>query len=289
LRYILKILYFWPFKMNRCSNKYGFTLIELSIVLIIIGLITGGTLVGRDLIHAAEIRSTISQVEKFNTAVNTFRGKYGYLPGDMPPTIATSFGFFAFTGANAGTTGYGDGNEVVDVVVASCTHESLVFWRHLSDAQLIGGSYGQTTPTNAIDPTSGNVSNTISGDVSPFLPTAKIGAPAYFVAQDFTDGILGDRTLTHNYYALYSITSLNPTPSGCGITGHTVTPIDGKNMDTKLDDGMPFTGRVTSNGDWSGVGCVTGGSGAGDPSAVYNADPGAGGNGKACDMFFSFN
>ena len=68
----------------------GFTLIELSIVLVIIGLIVGGVLVGQDLIRAAYIRAQISQIEKFNTAVNTFYGKYQALPGDMNATTASA-------------------------------------------------------------------------------------------------------------------------------------------------------------------------------------------------------
>lgn len=46
------------------KNQSGFTLIELSIVLVIIGLIVGGVLVGRDLIKAAEVRAQVSQIEK---------------------------------------------------------------------------------------------------------------------------------------------------------------------------------------------------------------------------------
>jgi prepilin-type N-terminal cleavage/methylation domain-containing protein len=52
--------------------KSGFTPIEMSIVLVIIGLITGGILAGQDLIKAAGIRATISQLENFNTATYTF-------------------------------------------------------------------------------------------------------------------------------------------------------------------------------------------------------------------------
>lgn len=75
--------------------RSGFTLVELSIVLVIIGLVAGGVLVGRDLIAAATIRSTISQIEKYKTAVNTFRGKYGYLPGDIPADQAAQTGLAA--------------------------------------------------------------------------------------------------------------------------------------------------------------------------------------------------
>src|ERR1019366_6843373 len=67
----------------------GFTLIEMSIVLVIIGLIVGSVLVGRDLIRAAELRSVISEVEKYKTAVMTFKGKYDCLPGDC--ANATTF------------------------------------------------------------------------------------------------------------------------------------------------------------------------------------------------------
>jgi prepilin-type N-terminal cleavage/methylation domain-containing protein len=71
----------------------GFTLIEMAIVLVVIGLIVGGVLVGQDLIRAAYIRAQISQIEKVNTAVNTFYGKYQALPGDMNISTATAFQF----------------------------------------------------------------------------------------------------------------------------------------------------------------------------------------------------
>lgn len=63
------------------KKKNGFTLIELSIVLVIIGLIVGGMLVGQDLINAAKVRAEFSQMEKLDAAVNTFRLKYNALPG----------------------------------------------------------------------------------------------------------------------------------------------------------------------------------------------------------------
>ena len=79
------------------SGNGGFTLLEMSIVLVVIGLIVGGVLVGRDLISAAYTRAQISQIEKFNTAVNTFYGKYQALPGDMNNSVASTFGFSAST------------------------------------------------------------------------------------------------------------------------------------------------------------------------------------------------
>ena len=52
--------------MRDTNSRAGFTLVELAIVLVIIGLIIGGVLVGQDLIKAATIRSTVSDLEKIN-------------------------------------------------------------------------------------------------------------------------------------------------------------------------------------------------------------------------------
>src|ERR1039458_6521771 len=100
---------------SKSALTAGFTLIEISIVLVIIGLIIGGILVGQDLINAAAIRAQIAQIEKYNTAVRTFQTKFNALPGDMNATTATAFGFAA-----RGTfAGQGDGNGLIEGVVAN--------------------------------------------------------------------------------------------------------------------------------------------------------------------------
>ena len=92
------------------TKKSGFTLVELAIVLVIIGLIIGGVLVGQDLIKAAEIRSSTTQIEKYNTAATAFRTKYDGFPGDLASARASSFGMQA----RAGTDGLGDGDGVLE-------------------------------------------------------------------------------------------------------------------------------------------------------------------------------
>ncbi|MFM7859741.1 MAG: type II secretion system protein, partial [Flammeovirgaceae bacterium] len=69
-------------------NK-GFTLAEISIVIMIIGLLVSGILVGQDMIRAAEMRSILTEKDKIVTKVNLFRNKYLALPGDM--SNATEF------------------------------------------------------------------------------------------------------------------------------------------------------------------------------------------------------
>ena len=64
------------------QKNSGFTLVELSIVLVIIGLLVGGILAGADLIRIARLNSIREEVEKFKMATNVFYGKYNCLPGD---------------------------------------------------------------------------------------------------------------------------------------------------------------------------------------------------------------
>lgn len=66
---------------HNTSRNAAFTLIELSIVLVIIGLLVGGVLVGRDLIKSAEIRSQISQLQQYQAAINTFKAKMAIYRG----------------------------------------------------------------------------------------------------------------------------------------------------------------------------------------------------------------
>ena len=62
--------------------KRGFTLVELSIVLVIIGLLIGGILVAQSMIDTARVSSTVSKLSQFDTAIANFQTKYNSLPGD---------------------------------------------------------------------------------------------------------------------------------------------------------------------------------------------------------------
>ncbi len=135
----------------RCKNlnTCGFTLIELSIVMVIIGLIIGGILVGRDLINSAASRAYISQLQTYNTAVNAFKLKYGCLPGDCANGVALNF----LTNGNGngfvgGLQGWPSNDlfdtkvtatDVTSVVQLGCCggEEGQYFWDHLRLSLLI--------------------------------------------------------------------------------------------------------------------------------------------------------
>ncbi|MEQ1788970.1 MAG: prepilin-type N-terminal cleavage/methylation domain-containing protein [Rickettsiales bacterium] len=243
------------------SGSKGFTLVELSIVLVIIGLIVGGVLIGRDLIKASEIRSQISQIEQFKTAANAFKLKYGYLPGDIPPTETAQLGFFTFTGPYAGKSAlgmfsyrYGFGNASGDIELG----EQLVFWQHLSEAKMIAGQYGGIVNNFTVDWIQGNTTGgyTLAGVPlvngnwerrDAFLPKSKLAHADAYIA------IYPNRVYTNN--PMFSNSSLP------NVFYFYATPNQEFAIDSKIDDGLPDKGTVRDieiniiNGDPSP--CVT--------------------------------
>jgi prepilin-type N-terminal cleavage/methylation domain-containing protein len=230
-------------KNRQAMKRYkgaGFTLLELSIVLVIIGLIVGGVLVGRDLIKAAEIRATVNQIEKISTAVNTFKLKYGGLPGDL--ANASEVGMY---GPQPGDWHYpGNGNGLITDCAGytglSC--ETTLFWRHLSDANLIEGSYGADY---YLDVYGGFLHAPVTPvDTTPYFPRTKTGR-GHFLAYGINGanyppqyGVGGT-----NYLAILNLYIV----SGSGVfTGvdHPLTPTDAYGIDVKMDDGLPYDGRV---------------------------------------------
>ena len=128
-------------------------MVELSIVLVILGLLTGGILTGQSLIRASELRKVTAQYERYVVAVNNFKDRYFALPGDM--TNATSvWGKSSVCGGSL-TEGTCDGNGdgVIGVprgVYNSTfnieqTSENYQFWRQLALSGLIEGVYSGTT------------------------------------------------------------------------------------------------------------------------------------------------
>jgi len=124
----------------------GFTLIEIAIVLVIIGLLLGGVLKGQELITGARVRNLISQQDGIKAAFFGFQDRYRALPGDYAAADAN------INGAN----GNGNGNGRIEsaAVGGGYVHEEILAWNHLTAAGFMNGSY--TAASGVTDPDDNN-------------------------------------------------------------------------------------------------------------------------------------
>jgi prepilin-type N-terminal cleavage/methylation domain-containing protein len=111
------------------ARQSGFTLIEIAIVLVIIGLLLGGVLKGQELINTARVRSLSNNIDGITSAWFSFSDRYGAFPGDYAqasvnlPNITTN----------------GDGSGIVGDITT--INERALVWSHLQAAGYITGSY----------------------------------------------------------------------------------------------------------------------------------------------------
>lgn len=220
--------------MRQRHTKAGFSLVELAIVLVIIGLISGGILYGTDLIRSGEIRRFTNEMNRFNAAAFAFRTKYTSLPGDLSGSRATSYGLVARTGAAA----HGDG----DGQIESCTVggqrlgcETSLFWRDLADSKMITARI-TTAADGYVDGTAGGFA------VQNHMPQTKLRADSYYFVYPFQ----GNNTYYVGGVAAVSNVGVITTSKGLSVR-------EARDIDAKLDDGNPTSGTVRAMSDLSTI------------------------------------
>lgn len=194
----------------------GFTLIEISIVIVIIGLIIGGVLVGKDLVKSAEIRAAVSEISAIQAGILVFKNKYNALSGDMRD--ATSIW--------PGATSNGDGDGFFETSDSAQDQEGGYLWHHMGLAQV----YKTFTRPNAA-----NFSNIPGINTPQILPgTAATGQRR-------------NQTSTHRRYGStlnYIQLGKYNGASGGSITCAAVDSMTAHAIDSKYDDGVPSSGKV---------------------------------------------
>ena len=196
------------------KQQSGFTLVEIAIVLVIIGLLLGGVLKGQELINSAKVKNFATDFRNIPLFIYGYQDKFRAIPGD-DMAVATNHLGAAVGGVNvitastpAGTTlGNGALNGAWNSTVV--TDESILFWQHV---RLAGLAPGPTTAPAA------------AANVNAFVPHNAEG------------GIIG-------------ITGGGSTPI-TGLTGSYIVCSQGilgkfaKQLDLTMDDGNPTTGSV---------------------------------------------
>ncbi|MBL8891561.1 MAG: prepilin-type N-terminal cleavage/methylation domain-containing protein [Planctomycetaceae bacterium] len=200
--------------------KNGFTLVEISIGLVIIGLLIGGVIVAKSMIHAAELRSVGEDFQKYLTSFQAFRLKYNCIPGDCER--ASSFGL--------GVNGNGD-NRI------PWTNEGMRAWVHLANAGMVEGTY-----TGA-----GNPGNRLTPGVN--TPKSKI------VGAGFAIGSTSHTPLNPLNYKDFSRIEnfflFGRESTASWYNAGALTPIDARSIDEKLDDGDPDSGSILAYGSFA--------------------------------------
>ena len=219
-------------------NNQGFTLVELSLVLVIVGLLIGGILVGQSMLSTAKTQQLIKTANQYIIAARNFKTTYNYYPGDYPR-------------ADFGCAGDGDGMMKFFigpncVVSGQYNTEGTNFFVHLSRAQMLPYNYTY-----------------VGSGTYPVINTAGVNVPkgpdknSYFMVNYFYQY---DPTLLYNStntigvppivganssYLFYSADcTVVSTYSSIGNLYECaiLTTADTLAIDKKIDDGMPNTG-----------------------------------------------
>lgn len=229
----------------------GFTLIELALVLVIVGLIVSLVTAAQSLIRSAAMRAIASEVEQIKSSINTFRLKYGARPGDLPN--ASSYWPNCDTTTPADCDGNKDGKITGD--------EQLRAWQQLGDAGLIDGIY-----TGELDSSKMTIGvNVPPSDVS----------PGGYLIRSITSAVWGKSGIVIEFGS----------EDNNNMSGQIITAEEAFSLDTKMDDDYADKGEVfTLNGFNGGTELTTCVDGAeADASATYITDQD---DPVACRMYF---
>lgn len=235
--------------MNR---QRGFTLIEMSFALVIIALLIAGVVAGLQIIENGKISKQISMVTQANTAINAFRLKYNCLPGDC----ANATSFFPGDAQPALTTnGNGDGkveayqfNPVLPVYHAAWIgDERRGSWEQLGRAGIMDITPSNDNNLQEFTMYSPQSPLATGNDPQGYPASSRLRKGMQFGWEASTDYISSGHKLVLGGNSILGISFHSPLMI-MNSWGYSISIKDAFAVDTKIDDGKPFSGKVVAVG-----------------------------------------
>jgi prepilin-type N-terminal cleavage/methylation domain-containing protein len=224
-------------------SERGFTLIEMSIVLIIIGLIIGGILKGQELIESSRQKNLQAQVDSIRSAVNNFQDRFKAFPGDYAQANANIGNNAADGNGNGIINPYASGDVLAALIAEDGTAataagvENKEFFNHLAAANMIGGV--SSIPAATV-PTGFSAGGLISPLPSSAYPQS--GMTAAYGTHDGTSGTAATQvTITGTWLRVHTFAGV-PT-AGTAV----ISPQRAFQFDTKFDETTPMGGRIRTD------------------------------------------
>ena len=220
----------------KTKKQTGFTLVEIAIVLVVIGLLLGGILKGQQLINSARVRNLADQNSGIQAAYYGFIDRFRNLPGDMTCTAATTAVGAAVSPSGTACTidVGGDANGRIDAAA-----EIAAVWPHLSVAGFLNGTYDGLIADDSATPAVATYAGTVPNN----------GIPA----NAFQGGIM--LAHTNDYVTDNARDSVERLAYSFG--GNIPVPIL-RDLDQRLDDGVAGSGVVRSAAETTDTGNAAG-------------------------------
>lgn len=207
--------------MQSSSKIRGFTLVELSVVLVIIGLVVGSVVIGKSLIRQTELLSILSEAKSYDAAWKAFKLQYRAWPGDF--NKATQYW---------PDSGDGNGNKILEI--PNDGEEYLLAWQHLALADITPGTY--------------------TGVVNDEQPYAKIGLNMPGSKVDGAGWTMISPSSGHDLFGIggtgTALLLFGKEHNDYWPEGPVVSSREGMALDQKADDGIPNKGMIMIRRGW---------------------------------------
>lgn len=212
-------------------RKSAFSLIELSIVLIIIGLLIAGVTGGASLVRSAELRAVVGEARGYAVAVNSFYTQYNDYPGDY----ATVIGNGVAGDGDATIEYYGDGTNASEsanawIVLRTIGAIDTITSTSAPTAATTSPTWGTTAPASKIK-SSGWAFDYRNNDAAPYTNESS-SQNVVVLTGTIGTGVTADDTTLVN------------TSTGVNVATAAIYATDALSIDTKVDDGDPGAGAV---------------------------------------------